>query len=134
MQYCTKCGKELQDNFTYCPFCNTKVANNEMMNDSQIRGERGNFSPTKQSIANQLKTSEPLDILCLLGFIFSFVVMLAGLILSILAYKRVKDEGKSINKTLAKIGIIIASLQIVIIIVILLIVSFAGVVNKPQSV
>lgn len=60
--------------------------------------------------------------------------MLAGLILSILAYKRVKDEGKSINKTLAKIGIIIASLQIVIIIVILLIVSFAGVVNKPQSV
>ena len=66
-------------------------------------------------------------------FSFSFVVMLAGLILSILAYKRVKDEGKSINKTLAKIGIIIASLQIVII-VILLLVSFAGVVNKPQSV
>ncbi len=91
MKYCSYCGGQVADEAVVCMHCGRLV------------DDRANIYGQK---------SESLNILCLLGFIFSFITGIVGLILSIIGYNQVKHTTDNTSKTLAKAGIIISSIQL----------------------
>lgn len=50
--------------------------------------------------------------MALIGFILSFFIAIAGLICSIIGYKRAKEEGLDGGKGMALAGIIISAIEI----------------------
>ena len=93
--FCKKCGKEIHDGAVVCPHCGMQVA--------ELR-------PAKD------KT----NVLAVVGFVFSFLIAIVGLICSIIGYNNADEYGGN-GKGLAKAGIIISivsmALSILIIIV-----------------
>ena len=87
--YCKNCGREISDNAVVCPHCGVQVGT--------IKSTTGTVSEDKNSIA-------------VAGFILSFFIALAGLICSIIGYKKAVNEGAP-QKGLALAGIIISSLS-----------------------
>lgn len=88
--FCRNCGKELDDRAVICPNCGIQV------------GE------LKTNNSNSESNS-----LALVGFILAFMVNIAGLIVSIIAYRKCRDEGLS-GKGFALAGIIIAAVSMTI--------------------
>ena len=66
--FCNNCGKEINNETAVCPHCGAMTT-------------RGNMLPKTQQTNN----------LAIIGFILSFFVALAGLICSVIAYKRSKE-------------------------------------------
>ena len=91
MKYCSYCGGQIAEEAVGCLHCGRLVDES-----SNVYGQK----------------SESLNILCLLGFIFSFITGIVGLILSIIGYNQVKHTTDNTSKTLAKAGIIISSIQL----------------------
>lgn len=81
--YCKNCGKEINDNADYCVNCGTAVR------------------PIKQES----------NTLAIVGFIMSFFVSIAGLICSIVGYRKAAN-GEADGKGLALAGIIISAIRI----------------------
>lgn len=77
--YCYSCGNEISSEAVICIHCGAAVKN----------------------IKSHKKTP-------ILGFIFSFIFPIIGLILSIVEYNMAKSEGD--NTSLAKAGIVISSI------------------------
>ena len=94
MKYCRTCGKELADDAVLCTGCG--CATDE-------------YYAQQQSTA---KRSDSMSTMALLGFIFSFISSLVGLILSCLAYKTAVAENDAKSKTFSKAGIIISSVSL----------------------
>ncbi len=87
--FCKNCGKEIADNAVVCPFCGVQVAEIK-------RNEAG-------------KTCT----LAIIGFVLSFLISIAGLICSIIARKKCREENLE-GDGLALAGIIISSVSIII--------------------
>lgn len=88
--YCSHCGQELNDRAVVCTKCGCLVDGRQAVPQSK---------PST-------------DIMCIVGFVLSFFVTIAGLIVSILAYKRVKGTADRTGEMLAKAGIIISAVTI----------------------
>ena len=91
MKYCAHCGAELLDEAVVCIKCGYAV----------------------EDITN-VGTSAPSDNwngLAIAGFVVSFFSALVGLILSIIAYKKVTASGEK-GKELATAGIIISAVEL----------------------
>lgn len=86
--YCRNCGKELDDRAIICPNCGIQVG--ELKTDN---------------------SNNDVYILAVVGFILSFMVNIAGLIVSIIAYRKCRDEGVN-GKGLALAGIIISVISL----------------------
>ncbi len=84
--YCENCGREIDDNAVICPHCGVAV------------GRKAN-----QSV-------EQGNTLAIVGFVLSFFIALAGLICSIIGYKKSKNEGAP-HQGLALAGIIISAIS-----------------------
>ena len=97
MKYCARCGSEMFDEAAICTKCGCPVD--------------GVRSPYNHSASNSWNG------LAIAGFVLSFFSTIIGLILSIIAYKQVKETGEK-GKELALAGIIISSVAIVIAIII----------------
>jgi uncharacterized membrane protein YvbJ len=93
MKYCTHCGKEILDDAVVCPYCGCPT--------SAANYNQNNYVPKR-----------PLDLLSVVGFILSFIVAVAGLAVSIVAYNRIKYTDDFTSKGLAKAGIIISSVEL----------------------
>ena len=93
MKYCRSCGKELADEAVICTGCG--CATDEYY--------------TQQQPSNSTPKSGELSTMALLGFIFSFISCLVGLILSCIAYKTAVNENDAKSKSFSKAGIIISS-------------------------
>lgn len=93
MKYCKSCGKELADDAVICTGCGCAT-------DDYY---------AKQSPA---KKSDEMSTMALLGFIFSFISPIVGLILSCIAHKTALAEEDQKSKTFSKAGIIISSVAI----------------------
>lgn len=86
--YCRNCGKELDDRAVICPNCGIQV---------------GEFKSNN--------SNSEINTLSIVGFMLSFFVNIAGLIVSIIAYRKCRDE-KINGKGLALAGIIIGAVSI----------------------
>ena len=109
MKYCVYCGEQIADESVFCVHCGKMV---------------GPTPLTQQPVKNK-----SLNVVCLLGFIFSFISTIVGLILSIIGFCQVKNADDKTGKGLALAGIIISSVMIgfVVLVWILLFVSLAAV-------
>ena len=86
--FCKNCGKEINDNAAICPHCGVQV------------------QPLKQ-------TNGETNTIAVVGFVFSFLFALVGLICSIAGYKKAVKEGAP-HKGLALAGIIISAASMII--------------------
>ena len=91
--FCKNCGKEVNDNAVICPHCGVQLA--------QLKGGKAE----EESKAN--------NSMAIIGFVLSFFISIAGLICSIIAYKKCRDEGLS-GKGFAIAGIAISAASMVI--------------------
>lgn len=89
--FCKNCGKEVNDNAVICPNCGVQLA--------QLKGSNAVDETKSNSMA-------------VIGFILSFFISIAGLICSIIAYRKCRDEGLG-GKGLAVAGIIISAVSMV---------------------
>ena len=88
--YCKVCGHEVNDNAVICPNCGVAT---------------DNYLKTTAAPAQK-------NTLALVGFILSFFVTIAGLIISIIAYKNAKKpEYNGDGKSFALAGIIISAVS-----------------------
>ncbi len=94
--YCIHCGKQVTDNSKFCPYCGGALPQ-EVKKPAQS-------APTPVQKNN---------LLAIIGFILSFVEGVAGLICSIIAYKKADKDFNGDKKNFALVGIIISSVSIV---------------------
>ena len=99
MKYCSNCGKEILDNTVICPHCG--CATKEL------------------SVENPPKK---FNVFALIGFILSFFIPVAGLVLSIIGLKKVPEYDQS-GKGFSIAGITISAVQILAAIMSLIIYS-----------
>lgn len=116
--FCTKCGTELKDDSKFCHNCGATVK--PKAQEDTLGPEV--FAPTPQPTAQttqpkpqqltqqpaQQTTNQNEGIFGLLGFILSFFVPIAGLILSIIGMKKTKNRGFAIA------GLVISIVSMVI--------------------
>ena len=88
--FCKNCGKEVNDEAVVCTNCGV------MIKDIPSQTQKSNGEE---------------NAIGLVGFILSFFVTIAGLICSIIGYKKARDEGAK-YKGLSLAGIIISSVSI----------------------
>ena len=89
--FCKNCGKEIGDNSVVCPHCGVQVGRLEI----EERGES--------------------NVLAIVGFVFSFLISIVGLVCSILGYNNAKRGAPYKNLALAGIIISIISMGLYIV-------------------
>ncbi len=88
--FCKNCGKEIDDKAAICLYCGVSTSESE--------------KPRQQEATNAL---------AIVGFILSFFIAIAGLVCSIIGYKRAPEFGGK-GKGLALAGIIISAISMAI--------------------
>lgn len=92
--FCKNCGSQIDDKAVVCPHCGVATNNYDT-----------NYTPK----------SDKTNVMAIVGFILSFFIAIAGLICSIIGYKKAAElDGK--GKGLALAGIIISAVWIGIVI------------------
>lgn len=81
--YCRNCGSQINDDAVICINCGVPT---------------GKKAPQKEQ-----------NVLALVGFVLSFFVQIAGLVCSIIAYRRCKEDPTLEGKNMALAGIIISA-------------------------
>ena len=112
MQYCSKCGRELQRDMNYCPYCGAeqpiRMPQNVQTNQSIV---------TENNNINEMQNNK-IGLSYLLALIFSITLQPVGFIMSLLGYFTAKRTGNHTNKTLAKAGIIISIIEFIMLVII----------------
>lgn len=88
--FCKNCGREVDDNAVVCPHCGVQLAR----------------------VSNS--ASQETCTLAIIGFVLSFFIGLAGLICSIVAYRKCRDENLN-GKGFAIAGIAISVTSMVVV-------------------
>lgn len=102
--FCMKCGKKIENDSKFCTFCENKIDND--------------VSISKDSIKDKEKA------ISIVGFVFSLIMPIIGLILSIISVKKCnkyKEKTGTISKyqSLSIAGLIISILMTIVILIIL---------------
>ncbi len=92
--FCVNCGNEINDNAVICPHCGVATSNFGAVGKAA--------EPKKES-----------NVLALVGFILSFFVAIAGLICSIIGYRRSVNNGLD-GKGFAIAGIVISAVSLAV--------------------
>ena len=93
MKYCSHCGKEVADEAFVCPNCGCKTGGG--------------------------KDEKLLSAISIVGFVFSFIMPVIGLIVSIIAHSNAKSDNNERSARFAKAGIIISVCFIALYIIII---------------
>lgn len=93
--FCKNCGHNIDDNAYVCPHCG-------------VRTNDANESKPAKDTSNTI---------AIVGFVLSFFIAIAGLVCSIIGYKKAKDEGRD-YAGLALAGIIISAVSMFLVIII----------------
>lgn len=85
--YCSVCGYEIKDDAHFCPHCGTAV--------------------------QYIKTDEEkTNVIAVVGFVFSFIIGIVGLICSIIGYRNADSLYNGKYKRLALSGVLISEITI----------------------
>ena len=106
--YCRNCGAEINEDAVICMSCGVPT---------------GKDAPKKEQ-----------NVLALVGFILSFFMQIAGLIFSIIAYRRCKENPELEGKNMALAGILISAITIGIVVFWILLgitLIIIGIINAP---
>lgn len=101
MKYCRKCGAQLADDDNYCYFCGSNLEEQK----EELKEERPTFSDQSYYEDNNYKPQP--NTVALLGFVFSFLSPIIGLILSIVGLNKSR-ELRGVGRGYAIAGIIIS--------------------------
>lgn len=93
--FCKFCGHEIADNAIICVHCGRATDQYATVNKA---------TQTTAPVANKQNT------IAIVGFVLSFIIALAGLICSIIGYRKAKNEGLD-GGSLALAGIIISAVS-----------------------
>lgn len=88
--YCKHCGSEINQNAVVCIHCGCAVEQQAVQEQSTAEGKT--------------------NTLAIVGFVMAFIIPLAGLICSIIGYKRADKDYNGSCKGLALAGIIISAI------------------------
>ena len=80
--FCKNCGKEIANDAAFCPYCGTKIKCENSYSNTI------NASP--YTYAPQPAPKDTSNTIAIVGFVLSFFFCLAGLICSIIGYKKAK--------------------------------------------
>lgn len=117
--FCQHCGKQIEDDATFCPNCGAKVGSapapqgekDEFFKDvpapAPVQQQQQQPVPQQTYQAQQPAKS---NTLAMVGFIMSFFVAIAGLICSIIGLKQCNQTGEG-GRGLAIAGIIISAVS-----------------------
>lgn len=86
MKFCRNCGREVREEAVVCIHCGCSIPQ-----PAQFKKEEENT-----------------DMMAILAFVFSIVFPVVGLILSIIARKKLKDSADKTSKNFALAGLIIS--------------------------
>lgn len=110
MKYCSNCGKQIPDGALFCPSCGKSAVSGEPF---RPYGDRPPQPPCGQPYYGPRPPYNPdaddFSVLSIVGFILSFFVYIAGLIVSIIALNKAKEDGSRKSASFARAGIIISS-------------------------
>ena len=107
MKYCSKCGAQLADDDDYCYFCGAKF--------DEVKKEEQKEQPTfqDQSYYEDKYYGQRPNTIALVGFVFSFVSPIVGLILSIIGLNKARQMN-GLGKGYAIAGIIISIVSMIL--------------------
>ena len=107
--YCRNCGSQISDEAAICIHCGVPTHNKTT-------------APKRES-----------NVMALIGFILSFFVSVAGLVCSIIAYRRCKENPDLEGKGMALAGLIISAMKVGAVIVYLacMLILFGIIFNAP---
>ena len=107
MKYCSKCGAQLADDDDYCYFCGTKF--------DEVKKEEQKEQPTfrDQSYYEDKYYGQRPNTIALVGFVFSFISPIVGLILSIIGLNKARQMN-GLGKGYAIAGIIISIVSMIL--------------------
>ena len=109
--YCPQCGKEHEEGAAFCPYCGKKL---DAAPIPETKAEITELDePPAASPAPATETKPHKCVIALVGFCLAFEIPLAGLICSIIGYKRCIARGES-WKEFALAGIIISAILLAI--------------------
>ena len=121
--FCHTCGKELNDNDTFCPHCGSAVTTNPKPVDTT------HATPTYMpQTPNVPPVVRKINVLCLVGFILSLVslfislyctIPIAAFILSIVGVVQASKRGDSL-RGLGIAGIVISGISVVLFVILLI--------------
>ena len=107
MKYCSKCGAQLADDDDYCYFCGAKF--------DEVKKEEQKEQPTfqDQSYYEDKYYGQRPNTIALVGFVFSFISPIVGLILSIIGLNKARQMN-GLGKGYAIAGIIISIVSMIL--------------------
>lgn len=137
--FCTKCGAQVSDDSVFCHQCGSAIsaaAKDQINNPEQVATtvntqntvHQPQQQPTQQTPHQQASGGRDDGIYGLLGFILSFFVAIAGLILSIIGLSKTKNRGFAV----AGLVISIVSMVIYVIVIIVAIATVSSVASNPN--
>ena len=104
--YCKNCGKEIDDNSTFCPYCGQQIAENA---DKIYKG----FNNQNNNYNNNKKESQVIGILAI---VFSALGGWLGIIFAIIGLATYKEKS---NRNLCKIALGICAAWVILLIIII---------------
>lgn len=113
MKYCVYCGNEIRENAVICTKCGASVHSTE-----KVTTAINTYQTT------QIEQKSKYNVLCILGFVFSFFFGLLGLILSCIGLSQ-SNKNNEKGQSLAIAGIVISCLILIFHIVIIAIYGIA---------
>lgn len=107
--YCRNCGSQISDEAAICIHCGVPTHNKST-------------APKRES-----------NVMALIGFILSFFMAVAGLVCSIIAYRRCQQNPELEGKGMSLAGIIISAIKVGVVVLYLIccIILFVLVFNAP---
>ncbi len=118
MKYCSHCGERMEDGRAVCPRC----------------GASATASPTSET--PDRKEGDPVNALCVAGFVCSFFFAVVGLVLSIVGFYQTKGGSNSTNRGLSIAGIVISAVSlsgVFIAFVAVIVAVIVGVLSLPYA-
>jgi hypothetical protein len=122
MRYCSHCGKEVSEEADVCINCGCALHDRphggrppfDGPDDRHFGGPDRPDRPPFDGPCGRPSMYRPIDTMSLLGFILAFFIPLAGLIVSAIAYNRLKVTDDERSTGYAKAGLILSIVMLIV--------------------